>query len=447
MKEVRKTFDFNAHIGNLEGPVQVVNGQPQVSVSFTNLNYGTITGLKLRARAFNSFDEPIQFGGGRESFQILLQDLNVPPQTPYVGRPINLPHPDIRKLVLGEEAVSLSDGQILPYQGPFLQEAAVPVLDPVNPADLELLNYLRIQHPKAHNLPLDLGDDWLCSCSQLNPKAMDQCMACGSTRDRQMFHYSEPQLTQGLEKMRQDQVRKANEQAEAERLASAKAKKRNLLIAATVVAFLMGAYFFNHFQEMKGRQTFTTVEEMKTYLEGFWSYKTEYGSVVSIEFTSDDKAKWSLGVGVPIDYNVTYNPKQGEVKRGATELVLKDNRLIEGKNEYTRGKLASYELTSPTSKDSAYESAYTALSIYGFVTHNTVFKQYQGTIKNNGSKTYSFVEVKASFQSLTGDVLDTDWTYAVGSEGLAPGETKTFTMSVPLNKRIDKASVSILDYN
>lgn len=45
-----------------------------------------------------------------------------------------------------------------------------------------------------------------------------------------------------------------------------------------------------------------------------------------------------------------------------------------------------------------------------------------GTVTNNGSRTVRFVEVKAAFKNSSGKVVDTDWTYAVGSEGLSPGE-------------------------
>ena len=70
----------------------------------------------------------------------------------------------------------------------------------------------------------------------------------------------------------------------------------------------------------------------------------------------------------------------------------------------------------------------------------------EGTIKNTGKKTYKFVEVKGAFKSDYFTVVDTDWTYAVGSEGLAPGESSTFKMSVPANEDINSCDVSLLDY-
>lgn len=68
----------------------------------------------------------------------------------------------------------------------------------------------------------------------------------------------------------------------------------------------------------------------------------------------------------------------------------------------------------------------------------------KGTITNNGSKTYDYIKLKGSFKDSYGTVIDTDWTYAVGSEGLSPGESKSFEISVPKDYKIRDCVVSIL---
>ena len=65
---------------------------------------------------------------------------------------------------------------------------------------------------------------------------------------------------------------------------------------------------------------------------------------------------------------------------------------------------------------------------------------------NNGRKTYTFVEIKGKFKNSSGTVLDTDWTYAVGSEGIASGESTTLRLSVKKNYDIKKCDLEILDY-
>ena len=80
------------------------------------------------------------------------------------------------------------------------------------------------------------------------------------------------------------------------------------------------------------------------------------------------------------------------------------------------------------------------------VTNNSSYTVCTGTVKNTGKKTYRYVEVKGSFKDSSNNVVDTDWTYAAGSEGLAPGESSSFRLSVPKNVSIKSCSVSLLDY-
>jgi len=81
------------------------------------------------------------------------------------------------------------------------------------------------------------------------------------------------------------------------------------------------------------------------------------------------------------------------------------------------------------------------------VTKNSSYTICTATITNNGKKTYTFIEVKGKFKNSSGTVLDTDWTYAVGSEGLAPGESASFRLSVDKNFDITKCDLEILDYD
>ena len=78
---------------------------------------------------------------------------------------------------------------------------------------------------------------------------------------------------------------------------------------------------------------------------------------------------------------------------------------------------------------------------------NSSYTICTATITNNGKKTYTFVQVKGKFKDSSGTILDTDWTYAVGSEGLAPGESTTFRLSVNKNANISKCDFEIIDYN
>lgn len=70
------------------------------------------------------------------------------------------------------------------------------------------------------------------------------------------------------------------------------------------------------------------------------------------------------------------------------------------------------------------------------------------TITNVSSKyvatRYRYVKVKALFKNYSGSIVDTDWTYAVDSTWLEPGESKTFDYMVQ-NTNIKSATLTIVD--
>ncbi len=80
------------------------------------------------------------------------------------------------------------------------------------------------------------------------------------------------------------------------------------------------------------------------------------------------------------------------------------------------------------------------------VEHNSLYTVVTGTVTNKGTRTYKFVTVKGAFKTSSGTVVDTDSTYAVGSEGLAKGESTTFRMSVDKNTSIKSCSITITGY-
>ncbi len=77
---------------------------------------------------------------------------------------------------------------------------------------------------------------------------------------------------------------------------------------------------------------------------------------------------------------------------------------------------------------------------------NSLYTVASGTITNRGYTNVSFVKIKGIFVSASGRTIDTDWTYAVDSVGLAPGESKKWEMSVIKDDDISKVNVEIIDY-
>lgn len=70
----------------------------------------------------------------------------------------------------------------------------------------------------------------------------------------------------------------------------------------------------------------------------------------------------------------------------------------------------------------------------------------EGSITNNSDYTVKFVKIKGSFESSYGEVIDTDWTYAVDSAGLAPGETCKWELHAKKDYQISRCSASIIDF-
>ena len=81
------------------------------------------------------------------------------------------------------------------------------------------------------------------------------------------------------------------------------------------------------------------------------------------------------------------------------------------------------------------------------VRHSRNYTYISGSITNESKTTkYRSVKVKAVCYGVGNKVIDTDWTYAVDSAWLEPGETKNFEMMVKdPNGNIKSAKVTIMD--
>ncbi len=106
---------------------------------------------------------------------------------------------------------------------------------------------------------------------------------------------------------------------------------------------------------------------------------------------------------------------------------------------------------SPTTSSGIIYTPESAKDVLDFsnidISHNSSYTVCTGTITNNGRETYTFVEVKGIFKNSYGTIIDTDWTYAVGSEGLAPNESTAFRMSIDKNLDVTNCKIEIIDYD
>ena len=106
-----------------------------------------------------------------------------------------------------------------------------------------------------------------------------------------------------------------------------------------------------------------------------------------------------------------------------------NNRPIEctfelERNKYTNKTNYNVSGNIGAGSDSITVSGVTIKGTY----HDASSPYVSGTATNNSSKTVEFIKIKIALKDSSGKVTNTVWTYAVGAEGLAPGETTQWTV-------------------
>lgn len=70
----------------------------------------------------------------------------------------------------------------------------------------------------------------------------------------------------------------------------------------------------------------------------------------------------------------------------------------------------------------------------------------KGYVKNNTDQTLTYIEIKADVVNSSGEIIDTNYTYAVGSEGLSPGSRKSYEIMIPYDDSVNQCKYYIVDY-
>jgi len=235
---------------------------------------------------------------------------------------------------------------------------------------------------------------------------------------------------------------------------SAKQKKTKTIIG--IVIGIIVAIFIGNAVVMSGRTTYSSEAEMKEAVAGTYTcYDEDYDIDYQLKIEGDTVIKrwYNLGSDSDMELNVkSWNPRKGtfEISLGTIIITSEGDLKYDGKL-YEHGGYWSDSLEKKT-----YGSSYNYNTSNGYsdlkittdrVSSNSSYTICTGSVKNNGTKTYYYIEVKGAFKDSSGNVIDTDWTYAAGSEGLAPGESTTFRLSVTKDYDIDSCTVSLLDFD
>ena len=104
---------------------------------------------------------------------------------------------------------------------------------------------------------------------------------------------------------------------------------------------------------------------------------------------------------------------------------------------YNDDDYSSYEVTTTEYKPSL---SITAKEAY----QDGDYAYCNATISNTGNTTYSYVKVKVTYYDESYTILTTDWTYAVGSEGIEAGENIQFDMMTKIKGDMERYKLEIL---
>lgn len=456
-----KDIDINAHIANITCEIDCNGEVSKALISFDNLGFGTVTAVKFNAKGFNTFGDVVQISGNDEFF-LIVQDIRVEKNTSIKNLKAILPSKDIRKLELKECQICYDDNSVTSYSGVDNRRFQIEEFQ-TSGTEAELLDAIKdVITPKAKCVPQDYDIGWLCSCERFNTSNSSVCSNCGVEK-AEIFKITDANyISEILEKHRRnEEIRRENAEKESAEREEVKKKQRIKLVISMILGTLLIAFFW-YSNTMSHRTTFPTETYMKTAMTGTYTHYD--GSIAEhqlhINGSSVTLRYCALGSNTDINFSIkSWNYKKGtiDLSESSDNIIITDSGdLIFDGNTYNKGgswsaKATGYFYSSDpygSSYSSDYESGATALKVTPTsLTSNSYYTTCKGSVKNNGTRTYKYVEVKGAFKDSNGNVIDTDWTYAVGSEGLAPGESSTFEVSVPYNSDIDSCTVSLLDYN
>lgn len=447
MKRVQKTIDINAHIENLQCEISADNGNAIAKISFTNLGYGDITAIKFNACGYNSFGDIVPVNG-KDKFFLIIQDMTIKRNEIATDLKATLPNPDIKKIDLVECQICFADDIVVSYDG---DNSFIFELDEID--DPEQLNALHKLYDKnAKFIPKDFQQGWICSCGRFNKYNQTTCSLCNKIKTDTNKICSAENLEKLVEEYKISEEKDAQaREAEKARLKKEK-KKKTIFICIAIVACIILAFPISHAIEISQRTIYSSEAEMKNALQGTWThYDNEYNAQYRINIGNDTVTRRWVALGSSQDMELDikkWNPKDGTVDITTGTYTILHNGKLKDEDGIIYEKSGYMDLDDDVSSYYTSESGYSVLEISDLSwDSNSSYTICTGKVKNTGEQIYYFVTVKGSFKDSAGNVLDTDSTYAVGSEGLAPGESSSFRLSVKRDYDITECTVSILDFD
>lgn len=347
MKTVQEIVDINAHIKNLSWSVVIKDDVPFAIISFENLSYGNIIAIKFSANGYNSFGDSI-IVNGQETFDIVIQDINVRKNEISESISVQLPDKSIRRIVLEEKQVCFSDGKIVEYEGKCEKNIEYEKFENSSYSDQEIIISLK-QYLNKNFIckPKEFEFGWLCGCGFLNNKYSKVCHNCYSGKDSAFESCTEEKLlsiTEKYKKEQQERIRR--EQAEREEREKQK-KKINIKISIALIIVLIVSIFIIDSCIISSRVTYETEGEMKEVLQGVWVCRSETlgNALLAIRIQDNTITKYYYSDSEGYSDKVEFNNKRGYFSTEGDKYILKkeDGRLVlhEDNYKYKSGSLDS----------------------------------------------------------------------------------------------------------
>ncbi len=154
-------------------------------------------------------------------------------------------------------------------------------------------------------------------------------------------------------------------------------------------------------------------------------------------------------------YILKWNYKRGIIKTSVNEIIVTPNGDIKYLKEIlfekSESDIVDVDLSDKDIKigisngNLVYETKLSALKLSDLkLSINSTYTVCEGKITNEGDCEYTSVKVNGCFKDSNGDVVDVNSIYAVGEEGLAPGETKIFKIMILKNNNVTTCDVDIV---
>lgn len=464
MKPVTVSVDVNSHINNITCSVTTKDNQAIAEISFENLGFGDITAVKFNATGYNTFGDVVRIND-KEQFFLVVQDITVKKNATARGIFATLPSNEIRKVCLEESQVCFSDGSITSYNGKVEKVFNTEAYEESENDDADTIAAIHeFVSPQIKYIPQNTDEGWLCGCGRYNNHERLDCSRCGVSKEL-VFQTADNEFVEALrEKKRQKTVEALEkEKKEAEKKRKEK-RNKSFFVGAAIIGLILLVGLSVHASILSSRSTFSSESEMKSSVRGTYTYYDDSYRGTAQIVISGNTATYKWRTGHSMDTDITkWNYKNGIIKTFETIVVTKNGSLkSDGKIYEKGGSLTPFSYSNNSYNNNydddddddydyddydSYESGYSVLEIK----IDRVYDDYgyticTGSVKNTGSKTYRFVEVKGAFKDSNDEVVDTDWTYAVGTEGIGPGESSTFRLSVTRNNAIASCTVSLLDF-